>query len=219
MRPIYDDGMIRLYRGDCRYVTAWQSDTHVLVTDPPYGISYKSRQGKHRSIAGDESTALRDTVLGMWGDRPALVFGSWRSPRPDGVRVRIVWWKRGNGPGMGDLSMPWGTSDEEIYVLGRGFRGRRRPNVIVTDTSQSALTRKIGHPTPKPMPVMTELVECCPTDWVIADPFAGSGSTLVAAKMLGRRAIGVELEDRYCDIIIRRLTGQLPVGSWPPPAP
>lgn len=60
------------------------------------------------------------------------------------------------------------------------------------------------HPNEKPLGLMKRLIQCCPQG-VLADPFAGSGTTLRAAKDLGRRAIGVELEERYCEVAALRL--------------
>ena len=80
MRPYYEHAGITIYHGDCLDVLP-NVRADVLVTDPPYGISHESgREGpfQHSQIANDSTTNLRDTVLGMWGEGPAIVFGTWR---------------------------------------------------------------------------------------------------------------------------------------------
>lgn len=203
--PYYDDGIVTIYHGDCRDILP-SLTADVLVTDPPYGIAYKSgktREALADSIAGDEDTSLRDDLLARWGDRPALVFGTWRIPRPAGTHTRLVWDTKG-ALGMGNLSVPWKPSDQEIYVLGYGFAGPRTSNVLRVAPVQSTARNGRHHPHEKPVALMRMLLEKCPPG-VVLDPFAGSGSTLVAAKLLGRRAVGVELDERYCEIAARRL--------------
>jgi DNA modification methylase len=209
VKPYYQDEMVTLYHGDCLEITDWlQAD--LLVTDPPYGMAYVSGK-RHKddrvAVAGDDSTESRDAALQLWGGRPALVFGNWRIPRPTLTRQIVHWWKRKAGPGMGDVSMPWAPVTEEIYVIGDGWIGRRRHNVIPTDDQRGnpyGIAAQVGHPTPKPVGLLEQLIECAPQG-VIADPFAGGGSTLLAARNLGREAIGVEIDERYCEIIANRL--------------
>lgn len=122
--------------------------------------------------------------------------------RPGGTKERLIWDKRPCGF-MGDTKSPWGGTDEEIYVLGTGFVGKRTSNIINVPTTLGA--DRPGHPTPKPVPLMEKLITACPEHWVIVDPFAGSGSTLRAAKNLGRKAIGFEIEEKYCEIAAQRL--------------
>jgi len=211
MTPYYEDDAVTLYHGDCREVTAWL-EADVLVTDPPYGIGYTGFGGrgywddasKHEAIQGDASPALRDEALALWGDRPALVFGTWRAPRPAATRQVLIWDKSYNGPGMGDLALPWGLSHEEIYILGDGFLGKRDGSVVRAMPYNSQSIDRPDHPTPKPVRLLAPLLDKCPHG-VTADPFAGSGSTLVAAKQLGRRAIGVEIDERYCEVAAGRL--------------
>lgn len=201
-QPYYQDDAVTIYHGDCREVTEWLT-ADVLVTDPPYGMAYISNSGASPTapIAGDDAVDLRDWMLEAWMTRPAIVFGTWRAPRPTGVSQLLVW-DKGECPGMGDLSIPWGPAHEEVYVLGKGFTGRRTPNVIRCQTVPVA--HRLGHPTEKPVPLLRELIGKCPSG-VIADPFAGSGTTLRAAKDLGRKAIGVEVDERYCDMAARRM--------------
>lgn len=204
--PYYQDDSVALYHGKCSEVADWL-DADVLLTDPPYGIDYQSgaqRENLASSIAGDQDTTARDAALAAWGsERAALVFGSWRAPRPTGTRARLIWDTKG-ALGMGDLSIPWKPSDQEIYVLGQGFSGHRDSNVLVCAPIQAMARNGRLHPHQKPVPLLERLLDKCPPG-VVADPFAGSGSTLVPARNMGRKAIGVELEERYCELVARRL--------------
>jgi DNA modification methylase len=211
--PYYADESVTLYHGDCREVTKWLT-ADVLVTDPPYGIAYVAgtMPGGRRSrteqveVAADETTAVRDEILALWGNRPALLFGSWRAPRPRGTLNRLIWHKLKTEAGARKL--PWFSADEGIYQIGTGFIGPPEQNILVTSEQRSGahgLAAQFGHPTPKPVSLLERLITKCPPG-VIADPFAGSGSTLIASKRLGRTAIGVELKECYCEVIAKRLS-------------
>ena len=211
-QPYYEDDYVTIYHGDCLELADLWVGGDVMVTDPPYGIRWKQRKGGFGlgkqeviadAVAGDDSPEVRDAALSLWGDRPAIVFGSWRIPRPDNTRNLLVWWKQGQKPGPANTS--WLSQHEEIYILGGGFRRTSPParSVLVTTEDRSSFVGKVGHPTPKPLDLMMRLIDRCPPG-VIVDPFMGSGSTLRAAKDLGRRAIGIELEERYCEIAAKR---------------
>lgn len=211
--PYYEDDLVQLFHGDCREVTVWL-EADVLVTDPPYGIQFErftgrrargTSPGRTKDMRGDDTTEARDEALRMWGDRPAIVFGSWRIARPERLRNLLVWHK--DGAFSGPLNAAFFNNHEEIYILGDGAWRRSAPplrSVLTTHEHRGQASRDTGHPTPKPVSLMGKLVDRCPPG-VIADPFAGSGSTLMAAKQVGRKAIGVELEEVYCEIAARRL--------------
>lgn len=208
MKPYYDHAGITIYHGDCReilpHVTA-----DVLVTDPPYGIGYKSGWFGvlPREIAGDANASLRDWVLAWWGDRPALVFGTWRVAKPQNTRAVLIY-DKGGALGMGDLSIPWKPSHEEIYVLGHGFVGSRDSGSVLQGRTQATAYAGRTHPHEKDYRTLQALLLKCP-DGIALDPFAGSGATLVAAKNVGRRAIGIEIEERYCEIAAKRLSQEV----------
>lgn len=214
MKPYYEDDFVVLYHGDCLgYPELW-TVADVLVTDPPYGTQalaenprggygrrylYDNGDGVGAAIANDLTTDTRDKVLNLWGNRPAIVFASPRMPEPPGHwDDRIVWDK--TRPGMNGGAFRY--RHESVY--GRGL-------VRVNNSTFSIITAypdQSQHIHAKPGPLMDVLVSTTPPG-VIADPFAGSGSTLVAAKRLGRRAIGVELEERYCEIAANRLSQEV----------
>ena len=194
-----DDGAVYLYRADCMDILPQLPDgaVDVVVTDPPYGMSYKSGWSG-RSIKGDGDTNIRDAALSAWSG-PAIVFGRWDCPRPPKTRARLIW-NKGDWPGMGDLSFPWGPSDEEIYIIGDGFTGKRSGTVI----HENRLTGNTRHPNEKPVGLLSKLIRKSPAGCV-ADPFMGSGTTGVACVKLGRSFIGIEREPRYFDIAVKRI--------------
>lgn len=210
----YQDDHITLYHGDCLTEHTEWTTADILVTDPPYGMSFQSnhrKAGRLARIEGDDTPEVRDKAVALWGQRPALVFGRWSVPAPTHEVQRLIWWKEGH-PGMGDLRIPWGPAHEDIHLLGTGWdvikTGQKRTGSVVTTRgvrgSSHGAENAYGHPTPKPVPLMESLIVRCPPG-VIADPFAGSGATLIAARNLGRKAVGVELEEKYCEIIAHRL--------------
>lgn len=219
--PYYQDDRVTLYLGDCREVTEWLA-ADVLVTDPPYG---RGELGIHHDnvtigrqyfgdaamkvpavIAGDDDTAVRDEALRTWGDRPAIVFADLRIPVPGSMQVLI--YKK--PPDAGARSTAGFRRDAEAIHLLRlpaGYGGRS--SIIETaarkvNGNSVGLGARYGHPHAKPVDVMETLIAACPPG-VIADPFAGSGSTLVAARNLGRRAVGLEIEERYAERAAKRL--------------
>ena len=209
MKPYYERDGIVIYHGDVFDVLAdVEIAASVVVTDPPFGIDYESGHAGRlaRHIAGDKDVAVRDMALECL-KLPALVFGSWKAPRPDDTRMVLIWDTLGAN-GMGALDLPWKPSHQEIYVIGSGFTGYRGSDVIQCAPVQSMACNGRVHPHEKPVALLKLLIEKCPPGTVL-DPFCGAGSTLLAARELGRKAIGIELVEAYCEIAAKRLDQQL----------
>ena len=210
MSIYYQDESVTLYHGDCLEQAAWL-EADVLVTDPPYGRDWKGTTYNGGAgvpgIAGDKDTGARDAALRLWGmKRPAVAFGDLLIPTPNETRQVLIYAKP---PGAGFQGAFGGffRDAEAIYLIGAW------PCLTACSTSVLRSSAPFGgfaanryqHPHAKPVDLMERLIEACPPG-VIADPFAGSGSTLVAARNLGRKAIGVELDERYCEVIAKRLS-------------
>ncbi len=206
MTPYYDADGITLYHGDCREIGEWL-DADVLVTDPPYGIrwSVPAYNGgrKHAGIANDGDTDARDWALAAFGPKPKVVFGSPTSPPPFGTRQTLVWAKPSDSGIFGAIA-GWRRDWEPVYLIGCWPKAPAQRSAVIRTAGSLTAYANGDHPHAKPVPLLEQLIAACPPG-VIADPFAGSGSTLLAARNQHRGAVGVEVEERYCEVIVRRL--------------
>lgn len=209
LRPYYEQDGVTIYHGDCRddAITA-----DVVVTDPPYGISldtdYRRFKGKSDSrtwapIAGD----AEPFDPAPWLAYPAaILFGANYYAAMLPLGKWLVWNKRDVGPSrvLADAELAWhNCAGKSVRVFNWFWVGCYR---------KGEMRDPVLHPTQKPVALMEWcLMDVAPAG-VVLDPFMGSGTTLVAAKRLGRRAIGVELEEKYCEIAAKRLQqGALPM--------
>lgn len=207
MEPYFKNKFCEIYHGDSlelfQKILA-KYPIKCLVTDPPYGFyHYSKRNGKfHRQpIANDEDTSARDIILNL-SKRVGLmwaVFGNLKSILT-GYKGVLVW-DKGERAGMGDFYFPWKPNFELIFIGGQGWIGKRTSSVLQINSVNDG-TR---HPNEKPVHLLKEIIKKIPSDYIIIDPFMGSGTTLVAAQELGRNCIGIELEEKYCEMTMKRL--------------
>lgn len=215
-KPYYQDDAVAIFHGDCREI-APHIAADVIVTDPPYGISYSSGWSKETrahsaSIAGDSTTELRDWAVLKFADKPCAYFATPRCRLPMEPRVLLVW-DKGEAAGMGDLSVPWKPNWEVIWIGGEGWTGVRSSSVLRGKTMVTSSAMGRCHPHEKPVWLLSAIIAKAPNGLVL-DPFMGSGTTLRAAKDLGRKAIGIEIEERYCEIAAKRMQQEvLPLGG------
>lgn len=215
MKPYYEADGITIYHGDCREIDL---DTHAaVVSDPPYGMGWntdssrfsggepssKARRGRGRTdwapVANDDQPfdptpwLVFDEVI-LWGANHYAA----RLP----VGTTLVWIKRfdqGFGSFLSDAEVAWSKGGHGVYC--------RR------DTSLNSHTGHRHHPTEKPLGLMRWCVDRTSSPLII-DPFMGSGTTLRAAKDAGRKAVGIEVDERYCEIAAKRLAqGVLDLGG------
>lgn len=211
MTPYYEQDGITIYHGDCRDLAAQLGSFDAVVSDPPYGISHR------RGLAGDRGKGCCTIgTAGIVGDdapfdpvpwiaNEAILWGAnyYADRLPSGRW--LLWDKQCHG-GSGDFSefeIAWHNRKKAIKAFRHMWLGVQRDSEV----GQPRL-----HPTQKPVALMRWCITQLETDGVVLDPFMGSGPTLEAAKLLGRRAIGIEIEERYCEIAAKRLAqGVLPM--------
>ena len=213
MAPYYEDDAVTIYHGDCREILP-TLDFDVIVTEPPYGTDYLSKkhsrqQSEHKSIIGDTNSDLARWLIAQH-PTPMLVFGVNHFPDCLPVPGRwICWDKRVVESADRMLGSPFELAWINTKQDKAGYMIRLQHGGIVNADKHN---EKRKHPTQKPVKLMTRCLGYMP-DGVILDPFMGSGTTLRAAKDLERKAIGIEIEERYCEIAVERLAqGVLSLG-------
>jgi len=228
IEPVYKTDRVALYHGDCLEVLPEipRKSVGLLVTDPPYGVMWRSGFGKNfETLAGDDGSLDVPAVLGAYVQhalaeaRHVYVFGYRATGLTDSLRLGgcadLIWDKQNTG--LGNLTLPWAPQHEAIafgvYISSKANRDRGSGDLTARLRQGSVLrvprpnSRGVNrHPTEKPVELMRRLVESSSVigDTVL-DPFAGSGSTLVAAVLSGRKAIGVEIDERYVKVAVERL--------------
>lgn len=206
MEPYYDDGTCVIYHGDCREM--WpdlDADADVVVTDPPYGVGMKAFVDSFETgvMGFEESPGKRAAVFHSPRRTFEFVTGlsSWRFER-------VLWMHK-----VADIAAPWRgwcMNSEAIMIFSRTREGWPVPADFRPDVYTVGPWERAGHPNGKPLSVVTDLINrLAASNDLVLDPFMGSGTTLRAAKDLGRKAIGIEIEERYCEIAAKRLAQEV----------
>lgn len=223
-QPYYISDGITLWHSDCADI---EVPCDLLVTDPPYGQEFKSgKSDLWGPIQGDDDVAgttarLAHVLKSLRRGRHVYIFGT-KLPLASlnlcGF-TEIIWDK--GTIGMGDLSQPWGPQHENINFAtselskanrdkGYGNLSARLRKGSVVRSMRAISGRVKHHPMEKPVDVLRQLIESSSImGETVYDPFAGSGSTLIAAALEGRIAVGCEYEERYCEIAAKRLMAEV----------
>ena len=212
IEPYYDRDGITIYHGDARELLPMMS-ADLLLTDPPYGIGEARGRNKSRGkIAvsrdyGDadwDDVAPPEWIFGLMRQqtRWQIIFGGNFFPLPPSS-CWLVWDKDNGNTDFADCELAWTNLPKAVRRITWRWQG------MLQEVMGSAKEERY-HPTQKPLAVMRWAIQQAPEDSaVILDPFMGSGTTLRAAKDLGRRAIGIELNERYCEIAAKRLAQEV----------
>ena len=205
-KPYYQDTAVTIYHADCREILPLLPKVDLVLTDPPYGIG-RVWKGGFKSSGWAEAATQKD-LRNEW-DKEApnpevfeaileagtlvCIWGGNYFPLPPS-RGWLVWEKPERNFTLAEAELAWTSRDMVIRVWNgpRSEAGRE-------------------HPTQKPEVLMRWCIDkmACPAFGLILDPFMGSGTTLRAAKDLGRKAIGIELEEKYCEIAARRMAQEV----------
>lgn len=211
IKPYYEDATTKLYLGDCRMIAPSLGRFDLLLTDPPYGIGEARGKNKKRT----NLVEAKDYGIAAWDDKPpadwvlrmlidqakwCAIFGANFFSLPPSS-CWLVWDKDNTGE-FADCELAWTNFPKAV----RKFRWRWN-GMIQEHGSRSPYKEDRVHPTQKPRAVMKWAITIAPElPTSIFDPFAGSGTTLLAAKESNIPAVGIEIDERFCEIAAGRLS-------------
>jgi DNA modification methylase len=228
VKPYYEDAACTIYHGDCREVLPLLSSVDHVITDPPFSEythgNAKSNRGKGHGVKAIDFQAIDFQAIDFQAidfllrgplstcRRWVIAFMDWRhiyqlesqTPEPWEF-VRFGVWVKTNPMPQISADRPANGWDGIVYLHNRNAKKRWNGGGAHGNWIGPVITDGL-HPTGKPLGALTKLVmqHTDPAETIL-DPFMGSGTTLVAAKRLGRKAIGIELEEKYCEIAAKRL--------------
>jgi len=228
MKPYYQDESVAIFNASCLDALPCLTRVDHVITDPPYeaeahtlgrrgGADHSGHYGESRPLnfvaidnatrkaSGEEMARVANGWILVFCQVEAAML--WRDALQPAKYLRTQIWRKPDGAPQFTGDRP-GMGYESIVTAWAGS-GRSRWNGGGRHGVYEALTVKggNGHLTEKPESLMRELITLFTDEGqTILDPFMGSGTTLVAAKRLGRRAIGIEIEEKYCEIAARRLS-------------
>ena len=220
MKPYYQEKGITIYHGDCREILPGLEHVDLVVTDPPFNVGYHYKSYKDK-LSSEEYAALLVDAIRM----PAVVVhypedmffvSSCLRQQP---RKCVAWvynaltprkWRMfawfGIEPDFSLLKQPYKNPDDK-RIMKEKEKGKEGANLYDwwhNEQTKNVSKEKTEHPCQMPLVVMKKSLAITKGE-VVADPFMGSGTTLRAAKDLGREAIGIEIEEKYCEIAAKRL--------------
>lgn len=219
MKPYYERDGITIYHGDCREVLP-SIRADALVTDPPYGIAWgRATWSDSPSEYPELMRFLVEATAVSVPDGWCFVFQAMLNVArfhewfPDGWRLFAAC---KNFVQMRPTEVQNGWDPVVFWRNGDKRSGHRKDAGVVTrdfhvGNVAGVFGTKTDHPSPRPLDTMKHIVllATTPESDCVVDPFMGSGTTVVAAHALGRRAIGIEIEERYCEIAARRLAQEV----------
>jgi DNA modification methylase len=207
--------VIRVLQGDCAALLPTLDMHDVVLTDPPYNAINRATGGLRSFDKGTADSAPVDIAVIaplLWEKARHSVY-VWCSDEQytawtmafkglGATTRKCAWWKSNPSPMNGDKM--W-TSALELCVYARKPKAYHNAH-CAPPVWKGPVARRDGHPTPKPVWLMREILSVsCPPGGSVIDPFAGGGSTLVAARELGLTATGIELSPEYCSLIHSKL--------------